>query len=114
MKMPNLEIMEIWNGQAGLAMLFRYQFAGEGQRAVITLKGTWEFDLRSPVIQAWEAVALNHCSDGFVVVRELLDAAIIRCHGDTIQHLKLVMSVIRPVSLRQIQLEHIIRDGAQD
>lgn len=61
-KMPNLETMEIWNGQVGLAMLFRYQLVGGGRPPVITWRGTWGFNLRSAVIQAWEAVALEHRS----------------------------------------------------
>jgi hypothetical protein len=106
MKMPNLETMEIWNGQVGLAMLFRYQQAGGGRPAVITWRGTWEFALRSPVIQAWEAVALKHCTHGsIIIVKELLDAGAVKCHGGAIHHLKLLTPVIRPVSLRQIQME---------
>jgi hypothetical protein len=115
MKMPNLEITEIWNGRVGLAMLFRYQLAGGGRPAVITLRGIWEFALRSPVIQAWEAVALKHCGHGSVIVKELLDAgAVVKCHGDAIHHLKLLTPVIRPVSLRQIQMEHTIREGVHN
>jgi hypothetical protein len=111
MKMPNLKTMEIWNGKVGLAMLFRCQLAGVGRPAVITWRGTWEFALRSPVTQSWEAVAVKHRSHGSVIVKELLDAGIIKSHGDAIYHLKLLTLVIRPVSLRQIQIEHRIREG---
>jgi hypothetical protein len=81
---------------------------------VITWRGTWEFALRSPVIQAWEAVALKHRGHGSVIVKELLDAGAVKCHGDAIHHLKLLTQVIRPVSLRQIQMEHIIREGVHN
>lgn len=77
-KMPKLETMEIWDGQVGLAMLFRYQPDRKGGLAVITWKGTWDFALRSSVIQAWEAVALGHRSQGLVIVKELLDVAVVR------------------------------------
>ncbi|KAK3942762.1 hypothetical protein QBC46DRAFT_379369 [Diplogelasinospora grovesii] len=137
MKMPNLKTMEIWNGQEGLAMLFRYQPAGGGQPAVITWRGTWELApmlfryqpagggqpavitwrgtwelaLRPPVIEAWEAVALKHRGHGLVIVKELLNAgAVVKSHGDAIHHLKLSIPVIRPVSLRQIRMEHRIRE----
>ncbi|TGO35577.1 hypothetical protein BHYA_0153g00110 [Botrytis hyacinthi] len=73
MNMPNLEIMEMWNGEKGLAMLFRYQRGKQGQPAVITWKGTWELNLRPLVIQAWESVSLKHCGEGVVVIKELLD-----------------------------------------
>jgi hypothetical protein len=114
MKMPNLETMEIWNGEKGLAMLFRYQRAERGQPAVITWRGTWELTLRPLVIQAWDSVALRHRGQGHVIVKELLDAgASVKSHGDAIRHLKLSRPVIRPVSLRQIQMEHIIREEVQ-
>jgi hypothetical protein len=57
MKMPNFEAMEIWNGEKGLAMLFRYQRVERVQPAVITWRGTWELTLRPLVIQAWDSVA---------------------------------------------------------
>ena len=114
MEMPNLKTIEIWNGKLGLAMLFRCQLPGVGQPAVITWRGTWEFALRSPVIQSWETVALKHRSHGSVIVKELLDAGIIKCHGDAIHHLKLLTLVIRPVSLRQIQIEHRTREGVHN
>jgi hypothetical protein len=78
---------------------------------VITWKGTWDFALRSSVIQAWEAVTLELCSKGLINVKELLDAAVVRNYGDAIQHLKLLTAVIRPVSLWQIQMEHMVREG---
>lgn len=111
MKMPNLETMEIWNGKKGLAMLFRYQRPERERPAVITCRGTWELTLRPLVIQAWDSVALRHGGQGHVIVKELLDVDAVKSHGDAIHHLKLSRSVIRPVSLRQIQMEHLIREG---
>ncbi|KAL2867734.1 uncharacterized protein BJX67DRAFT_380677 [Aspergillus lucknowensis] len=112
MKMPNLETMEIWNGQEGLAMLFRYQVTGGGGPAMITWRGTWEFALRPPVVLAWEAVALEHRGHGSVIVKELLEVgAVVKSHGDAIHHLKLLNPVIRPISLRQIRMEHRICEG---
>jgi len=64
------------------------------------------------VIQAWDSVALSR-GQGHVIVKELLDAGCVKSHGDAIRHLKLSRPVIRPVSLRQIQMEHIIREGVQ-
>ncbi|KAL3478451.1 hypothetical protein BJX99DRAFT_245588 [Aspergillus californicus] len=109
MKMPNLETVEIWNGHRGWAMLFRYQLH-RGRPVVITRRGTEEFALRPPVVQAWEAVALKRGLGSTIVVEELLDAGtVIRSHGDAIHHLKLLNPVIRPASLRQIRMEHRIR-----
>ncbi|KAI1490014.1 hypothetical protein F5X96DRAFT_577363 [Biscogniauxia mediterranea] len=113
-KMPSLETMEIWNGGEGLAMLLRYQRVERGRPAVITWRGTWELTLRPPVIRAWDAVALRHRGQGHVIVKELLDAgACVEFHGDAIRHFKLSRLVIRPVWLREIQMEHIIYEGVQ-
>ncbi|KAI0010556.1 hypothetical protein F4779DRAFT_627122 [Xylariaceae sp. FL0662B] len=115
MKMPKLEIIEIWNGQEGLAALFRYQSIGGGQPAIITWRGTWELALQSPVIRAWEAVALKRRGNGSTIVNELLDVDIvIKSHGDAIHYLNLTKPVIRPVSLQQIRMEHMVRQGVNN
>lgn len=111
LRMPNLKSMEIWNARERLAMLFRYQVTGEEQPAVMTWRGTWELTLPPSVIEAWEAVALKHCGHGCIVVGELLDADVVRFHGDAIHHLKFLNPVIRPVSLEQIRMEHRVREG---
>ncbi|TGO82992.1 hypothetical protein BPOR_0722g00080 [Botrytis porri] len=109
MNMPNLETMEIWNGEKGLVMLFRYQRNKRGQPAEIICKGTWELTLRPLVIQAWDSVSLKHCGQGNVIIKELLDITdSIKSHGDAIRHLELSRPVVRPVSLRQIQMKHTI------
>jgi hypothetical protein len=112
MKMPNLKIMEIWNGREGLATLFRYESTRGGQPTTITWRGTWEFDLRPPVIQAWETVTLKYCGHRPVIVKELLDVAI-KSHGDAIHYLRPLNLIIRPVSLQQILIEHRIREGGK-
>ncbi|KAL6700380.1 hypothetical protein J3F84DRAFT_402522 [Trichoderma pleuroticola] len=112
-KMPNLQVMEIWNGQKGLAMLFRYQRAKGGQPAVITRRGTREIDLGPAVMRAWEDVAREHRCSGCVVITGLMDVGLVESHGDAIHHLKLSNPVIRPISLQQIRTEHRIRTAKQ-
>jgi len=110
MEMPNLETMEIWNGQEGLAMVFRFQSARGGRPSTITLRGIWELDLRPPVIEAWEAVTLRHGGPGLVIAKELLGPGIVvKSHGTAIHYLRVSNMVIRPISLRQIWIEHRIR-----
>lgn len=111
MKMPNLQVMELWNGTEGMAILFRYQKAEGGEPAVITRKATWEFVLGPAVIGAWEDVAREHRCTGCVVITELIDGGPIKSHYDAIHHLKLSNPVIRPISLRQIRIEDGIQTG---
>lgn len=110
LEMPKLKTMEIWNGRKGLAMLFRYQSGGGVRPAVITCRGTCELALRSPVVQAWEAAVLKYRGHGPLIVKELLHADAVKSHVDAIDLLKLLNQVIRPVSLRQIRMEHRIRE----
>jgi hypothetical protein len=56
LKMPQLETMEIWNGQKGLAALFKYHAFRNVQQAIITWRGTWELVMEPSTILAWEAV----------------------------------------------------------
>ncbi|KUI71996.1 hypothetical protein VM1G_07776 [Cytospora mali] len=107
--MPRLETMEIWNGEASLAALFKYQSSGGQMHAAITWRSTWDFALRPPVIQAWEAVAHKYGGRGLTINKELLDIRNdVKSHGDAIYYLKLSQLVVRPVSLQQIRTEHKI------
>ncbi|GKT48901.1 uncharacterized protein ColSpa_09082 [Colletotrichum spaethianum] len=111
LKMPKLETMELWNGRKGMAMLFRYQKARDGQSAIITMRRTFELALGSSVTQAWDEVASRHRHGRVIVQSSSIDPGTIRCHGDAICQLELSTEVIRPVSLRQILDEHERRAG---
>lgn len=108
--MPQLETMEIWNGEAQLAALFKYQPSGGQVYAAITCRSRWDFALRPPVIQAWEAVAHKYGGRGLTVTKELLDSADIKSHGYAIHYLKLSTSVVRPVLLQQIRTDYNIHE----
>ncbi|KAM0248432.1 hypothetical protein ACHAP5_003375 [Fusarium lateritium] len=106
LKMPKLDTMEIWNGRQGLAMLFRYQRAQDGQSAIITVRGTSELILGITVTYAWDMVAGKHGHGKVVVQTSSIDSDGIQCHGDAIRQLGLSTEVVRPVSLQQILCEH--------
>ncbi|KAK2611917.1 hypothetical protein QQS21_002023 [Conoideocrella luteorostrata] len=108
-KMPRLNIIEIWNGRRGVAMLFRYQRARDGQSAIITVRGTSGLSLGIETTQAWDMVAHRHHHGRVVVQTSLIDPALIRCHGDAIRQLGLFTEVARPVSVQQILSEHRFR-----
>lgn len=107
LKMPQLKTMEIWNGRKGLASLFKFQAPETLRPATITWRSTWNLTLAKllPVIRHWEAVSLQLGGDGIKLEEQKIDEAVIRYHGDAIHQLML-SPVIRPVSLRQIQMEH--------
>ncbi|SPJ73296.1 uncharacterized protein FTOL_03026 [Fusarium torulosum] len=109
LRMPKLDTMELWNGRRGVAMLFRYQRAQDGQPTIITVRGTSELALGITVTQAWDVVAHQHCNFKVVVQTSSIDPDGIRCHGDAIRQLGLSTEIVRPVSLWQIFSEHRFR-----
>ncbi|KAI0133733.1 hypothetical protein BJ170DRAFT_699613 [Xylariales sp. AK1849] len=96
-KMPQLEMMEIWNGRKGLAALFKYQAFRNIQQATIT----------------WRAVVHQYDGRRLSLVQERLDEAAIKSHGDAIHYLMLSSQVIRPISLQQIRIEQKILEGVE-
>lgn len=111
-KMPKLQTMEIWTGGEGSGALFRYEAASGRVPATITCRGTWELPLQPVAIDAWEVVAQrDDRGHRLVVVNELLESdAVLKSHGDAINHLGLAIPVVRSVSLRQILREHRMRE----
>ena len=104
-RMPKLKTMQIWNGRENLAALFKYEL--QQQLATITWRGTWHLNLQPRVIKAWEAVSNMHGASRPRLLHETLDESEILSHANAILSLKLPELVIRPVSLRQIQINHM-------
>ena len=105
-KMPRLKSMELWNGRAGFAGVFRYQIFESDRTAKITWRSTWDLPLEPRVLKAWQAVASERVDCKLQVVTEILDAnVVITSHGDAIRYLMLLNTVVHPVSLWQIQKE---------
>ena len=106
MKMPRLRLMELWNGSAGFAGVFRHQVFETDGTAKITWRGTWDLLLEPHVLKAWQAVVSMQMGCKLQVVTEILDAnVVIKTHSDAIRHLRLLTTVVHPVSLWQIQKE---------
>ncbi|KAH8676032.1 hypothetical protein BX600DRAFT_432565 [Xylariales sp. PMI_506] len=108
LKMPNLKVLQIWNGRQGSAALFKYRFDGSAC-AVLSWKATWKLSLRPRTVKAWEAVADAHNRNNYFKVEEFVDETIIiNSHADAIVYLEL-FEVLRPVSLHQILTAHDLR-----
>ena len=106
MKMPRLKIMELWNGGAGFAGVFRYQTSESEYTARIVWRGTWDICLEPRVLIAWQAVVSKRMNCKLEVVTEILDPnVVIPSHGDAIRHLRLLNTVAHPVSLWQLLKE---------
>ncbi|KAI1771137.1 hypothetical protein F4818DRAFT_454807 [Hypoxylon cercidicola] len=101
--MPNLERMEIWNGMARQAGVFRYQVS-DGV-AIVSWTGTWRMDLNREALAAWRRVARKHPK--YIMTSQRLEQVDIMSHADAIEQLGINPKVIHPVSLEQIQRETI-------
>ncbi|MDI1491107.1 MAG: hypothetical protein OHK93_002313 [Ramalina farinacea] len=105
-KMPRLKSMELWNGRAGFAGVFQYQLLEIDPTAKITWRGTWDVPLEPRVQKVWQAVTSERLDCKLKVVTEILDAdVVVTSYGDAIRHLRLLNTVVHPVSLWQIQEE---------
>ena len=106
MRMPRLNSMELWNGRAGFAGVFQYQILEIDLTAKLTWRGTWDLPLEPRVLKAWQAVASKRVDCQLQVVTEILDAnVVITSHGDAIRYLRLLNTVVHPVSLWQMERE---------
>ncbi|KAI1259559.1 hypothetical protein F5Y18DRAFT_294584 [Xylariaceae sp. FL1019] len=111
--MPQLEIMEIWNGQVGLAGLFRFQKLASLQEIVITWRTTWDLPPELGSIETWEALVAQPDGWRLSVFKERLDEFRIKSHADAIEYLQLSCQVVRPISLQQIRVEQNALEGAE-
>ncbi|CAH0016473.1 unnamed protein product [Clonostachys rhizophaga] len=84
LRMPKLEMMNIWNGAQGEACAFMYR----QEDSSIAWRGTWEFKFSRDVIQRWKKVVSRFARDELRVRLQLLDCEILS-HGDAIHHLGL-------------------------
>ncbi len=106
LKMPQLKSMEIWNGRAGFAGVLQFQIFESDQTAKIIWRGTWNLSLEPRVLKAWQAVPSERVYCKLQVVTEILDAnVVIKSHRDAIRYMRLLNTVIYPVSLWQSQEE---------
>lgn len=106
-QMPKLKMMEIWYGREGLAALFKYEFIpGNLRQSVVTWRATWCMSIQSRVVEAWDEVVSSRGGypGGVHVVYEAVNEHI-TSHVDAIVSLKLSETVLRPISLQQIQRE---------
>ncbi|KAH8912505.1 hypothetical protein BR93DRAFT_81812 [Coniochaeta sp. PMI_546] len=103
LRMPRLQALVLWNGIKGEACAFIYR-AHRG-RTSITWRGTWDMQLSSRVIEAWQCVATEHHLCGSLQVSKEQVCGVIGSHGDAIHCLGLPCPVVAPVSLWQIRRE---------
>jgi hypothetical protein len=82
--MPKLKIMEIWNGGAGHACLFRYQI--EHETARLTWKAAPYFPLDNQVVKVWKGAAGAHSRLSARINCHGLPAGETQSHGDAIHH----------------------------
>ncbi|KAK2055930.1 hypothetical protein LY76DRAFT_519398 [Colletotrichum caudatum] len=99
LSMPQLRTMVLWNGRKGEAFKFFYHATTSGY-ACIGWRGTWEFELRSDIKQAWQGVQHN-----LRVIQEPRISTEVESHAHAIELLDLPPGVVDPISVWQMQKE---------
>lgn len=103
LRMPKLQAFVLWDGIKGEACAFIYHT--DRSRASITWRGTWDMQLSSRVIKAWQCVATETHLCGALQVGKQRVHGVIGSHGDAIHCLGLPCPVVAPASLWQIRRE---------
>ncbi|OCK87716.1 uncharacterized protein K441DRAFT_648073 [Cenococcum geophilum 1.58] len=99
-RMPQLEIMELWNGGEGHLCIFRYE--RQVNRPRIQLVSTWGGQLGAQARACWRVVAREHelQAEPFY-----LDASLIKSHVSVLHYLVLKRRLLSEISLQQMQTE---------
>ncbi|KAI1372001.1 hypothetical protein F4677DRAFT_449837 [Hypoxylon crocopeplum] len=112
--MPNLGIMEIWNGRRGQhSCIFR--FKNEGIASTITWHSSWELEVEQRVIQSWtETVQQNRGYVDLSVVFMEMPTDNTKFPACVLRHLELKDRILHPASFSQIQSYCTVADNSQD
>lgn len=109
MRMPELQIMEVWNCEDGYADILRYESTGTAESSAcrLTWRSSW-CNMKSMVIkcvvEAWEKVASTNASRLLIVEMDPLPHASYTEYGAVIHHLKLRNSILNPISAMQVRV----------
>ncbi|QPC76701.1 hypothetical protein HYE68_007453 [Fusarium pseudograminearum] len=101
--MPDLKTFVLWTGDMDISCAFIYT---RGERYTeINWRGTWELNIGSDAMNAWNNVAKFHGVQLRTTAHKRI-TEVIMSHGDAIHHLDLPCEVIQPTSLWQIRMEN--------
>lgn len=103
-RMPQLEVMELWNGGEGYSCIFRYERRVDRPR--IQLLSTWGGQLGAQARACWGVVARGHSSRHELQAKPFyLDASLIKSHVSVLHYLVLKRRLLNETSLQQMQME---------
>ena len=103
-RMPQLEVMELWNGGEGHLCIFRYERLLERPR--IQLLSTWGGQLGTRARACWGVVARGHSNHHELQAESIyLDASLIKSHVSVLHYLVLKRRLLNETSLHQMQTE---------
>ncbi|RSM02776.1 hypothetical protein CDV31_010815 [Fusarium ambrosium] len=97
MKMPKLQLLELWDGTRGRASVFRYRVV-DTTVVEVTWLSTHILDIDQKVIDAWTSVALAQGRPDVRVSTFKLDPDKIHSAGAVLQSLHLREQILHPVS----------------
>ncbi|KAI2465341.1 hypothetical protein F4781DRAFT_435469 [Annulohypoxylon bovei var. microspora] len=105
LRMPKLQMMELWSGKRGEAYIFRYTRFKDESHIEWWDTGLVPMTLRPKVIQAWQMVADRYVRGRLVVKIRNIPPRNIKCRGSILSYLKRSDRTLTSASLQQIQWE---------
>lgn len=112
LKMPELQVMELWNGRRGEAAIFRYERRPSNTVAIIRWSSSWDFSPDLEVIAQWKEVAHKQRCRELIVSSDRIPAPSI-CPGSVLKYIYLRHRILHSLSLYQIQQEADEADHSQ-
>lgn len=114
-RMPKLQIMEIWNCENGHADILRYESrrTAESSACTLTLRSSWcslKAMVTRRVVEVWEEVASMNASRELVVEMDVLPAGSYTEYGAIVHFLKLRHSALHPISAMQVRVGTGVED----
>ncbi|RSL71979.1 hypothetical protein CEP54_001156 [Fusarium duplospermum] len=109
MKMPKLQLLELWDGVEDRASVFRYRVV-DTTVVEVTWLSTHILEINQKVIDAWTSVALAQGRPDIRVSTHKLDPDKIRSAGSVLQYLHLRDQILHPVS--RYRIDRVEAEGA--
>ncbi|KAI1378126.1 hypothetical protein F4677DRAFT_458814 [Hypoxylon crocopeplum] len=105
LRMPQLEILEIWYGKLYKAGIFRYTRCGDRSSIEWLDTNNPPLGFHSTVVQSWQTVANSYTRDCLDVTTGTISPQCIRSHGSVMHYLKRFERILAPTSTRQLRWE---------
>lgn len=110
-RMPELQVMELWDRRGGEAAVFRYKAVD--RRGIISWKGTWDPVMHKETLKAWGDVVTRRGSAMHKLEVETsgFSQEDMKERGFVFRHLELKDRILHHVSVQQVEAQDKVGNG---